>query len=261
MGRELKLDKKIEDFETTNRIINALIDRIEILNRLIDSNDMVALEGSKDVGGNLVQQTETNDDQEMIHKLQRLEKQIEQKNQEIKDKEKDHLKGKTQLEKKLEQKNEEVQNLLKIKKCVEEPYNIFMMYLGFDEEVKGFFSGLIHDEDISKFISSIATKDNLDKLYDKINSYVMNIGEKIEQNGEFDDNQRQLSRLFDFYYEIVSYNESIYDFKRLEEETGNEYDDENCIRIGSASGEIKDILLQGYCIDGYVCKRTIVFVN
>lgn len=253
MGKEINFNN-IKDFETTNRILNALMDRIEILNRLIESKDMISLEGIESVNSSSVQSIGlNNDNQEIEEELQMLREELEKKEKQ--------LENKLELENQLEEKDSRIQQLSQIEECVENPYNMYVMYRNFNEDVKAVFSGLIIDDDITKFITSVATKDNLDSLYDRIVSYVMNGSEKIEQNGIFDVTQRQISKLFEFYYKIVSYRDSIYDFDRLDVKTNCEYDEDVCVRVGSASGEINDILLQGYRTNDNMCKRTIVFVK
>lgn len=264
------LDEKINKVICDNKIFNVLIDRIEILNRIIEEQEK-NLEYVKEKDATLVtsgvlmnedntlKDKEVLENREQLYKNEILQLKLEIENQKA---ERENIEKISNLEREQHQKlTREITIIKERYLCVEKTIVVFEKYKNMPFEIKNFFDGIISEESFEAFLYSVTTEDKLLRLYNKIKDIVMQNQEKVIINGQFDEKFIDLAVVFEFYYDNLKYVYGEIDRKRLELNVGDSYDDEQCVRIGAADGKIKSILLQGYIMENTIKTRSIVLIK
>lgn len=257
-----------------NMALNVLLNRIEILNRIIEeqekdfssseylqsilkseSSDMKECKMLKKENEILKKKEENykKNISDLTADLQKAENRITQELPEIirkKDKmEDENIKIKEQLEKKEKEFS-----------LVDEVYSAYQKYVALDSEIKENFKGIIFDESCGIFAASVATEEKLSRIYEKIKGIVMQGQNLIIEENQFPEIYYDLAYIFEFYYKNVSYIEKSLNIERLSLNVGEDYDNDLCVRIGTADGRIEEILLQGYKVNDEI-RRSIVLIK
>ena len=254
---------RISRMEKENTMLMVLLNRIEILNHIIEEQkknfssmeylQTIAQSESSDVGEcqTIKEENHTLKENEQKYKksISDLKKDLEQ----IRGKLTGTIKEKNELKEQLEKKEKEF--LL-----VKEVYSVYQKYITLDSDIKENFNGIIFDESCGIFVASVTTEEKLSRIYEKIKGIVMQGQNLIKEENQFLDIYYDLAYIFEFYYKNVSYIEKSLKIERLSLKVGGDYDDELCVRVGTADGCIKEILLQGYKVNGEI-KRSIVLIK
>ena len=77
----------------------------------------------------------------------------------------------------------------------------------------------------------------------------------------FPDELKTLARVFDFFCDNYLVGVANIDCSRQEIEIGSEFDELNCQRFGKRQGKVKDVLIQGYAIEGKLVRNSLVLVE
>ena len=262
------IEERLDKINNENRIHRILLERIEILNKVIE---MLQAEQNNIFSELIIKNDNNIEKDNLIADLKKANKMIEKLEQEItEDKQEieekmnviDELKNQIvnteNVMESLKKKNQELNKQLKI---VENLYSAYENYYELDDEIKSIFEGIIFDETIETFAISITNESKLHRFYKKISDYVMQNKEAIIAENGFCNSFCLLAKVFDFYFEITCIVEKNISFERLIVDKGDEYDDSICTRIGDPYGKIKDIMLQGYKIDNEIKALSIVYVR
>ena len=272
-----EMDEMVSIMDKENMALNVLLNRIEILNRIIEEQE-------KNFSSSEYLQSILKSESSDMEEFQKLEKE----NQKLKDNEKSFNKNisdlKEQLQNSIEAKNstkrkldeiveqkgrierEKIQLKEQLEKkekefsLVDEVYSVYQKYVTLDSEIKENFKGIIFDESCGIFAASVATEEKLSRIYEKIKGIVMQGQNLIIEENQFPEIYYDLAYIFEFYYKNVSCIEKSLNIERLSLNVGEDYDNDLCVRIGTADGRIEEILLQGYKVNDEI-RRSIVLIK
>ena len=289
------LDNLANIISNDNKIIEILLQRIELLNKIImqkdflnneniplpsleaESNDekyltqIAALEKDKSElqkDKSELQNTLDNKTKEMAAEITELNGKIsilesDKKNLET---EKSHLQteltGRKEeidgLEEKLNEHKTKLDDLQKYESvhCVQDLYE---KYKQLPKNIRSDFDGLVFDDTPISFILSLADDNKLKRFYEKIEDLVAN--SDIESSMEFTEDLKVLADIFNFFYENYLVKASNIKCERQNIFVDSDFDETMCYRVGKRQGKVKDVLIQGYSIDGESVHKSIVLVE
>lgn len=136
---------------------------------------------------------------------------------------------------------------------------MYKMYQKLNKDIRGELLGIFGSADTPiQFFCGALQENHLDNFWDYICNKINN--EKIDENTE-----KMLSKLFDFCFDMVNISQQKPMYKRLEVQTGFDFDSNYMIKTSDSSqlGNIKEVKLAGYVYasSNKVVKRSLVQVE
>lgn len=134
-------------------------------------------------------------------------------------------------------------------------------YKNLSEHIRAEFDGLIFDQSPVTFTMSLASVDRLKRFYRKLESAVANSADEIESSMAFPDHLKTLAAVFDFFFNNYINGTSNINCSRQHIAVGSAFDEIHCYRVGRRIGKVKEVLIQGFTIDGKSEAKSIVLVE
>ena len=134
-------------------------------------------------------------------------------------------------------------------------------YKNLSEHIRADFDGLIFDQSPVTFAMSFASVDCLKRFYRKLENAVANSADEIESQMTFPNHLKILAAVFDFFFNNYINGTSNINCSRQHIAVGSSFDETHCYRVGRRIGKVKEVLIQGFAVEGKTASQSIVLVE